>query len=443
MAKHKILFLSDHPLVPSGVGTQAKYLIEKLLETGRYKFICLGGAIQHPDYTPQRVAPEKFGDDWLIVPVNGYGDKNIIRQLLIMEKPDAIFMFTDPRFFYWIWEIEDEIRAVCPLVYWHVWDNDPTPKYNMPFYESTDYVSCISLKTYGILQDLGYSKDRFNYIPHSIPEQLFKPLPEEENMKFKHDMFGAHRDKKFTLFWNNRNARRKQTGDVIATFAGLAKRVGKENVSLFMHTQTKDQEGQDVQAVAKCYGVEDSLIISEARVDSPMLNRIYNAVDCTINISSNEGHGLSTTESLFAGTPIVAHMTGGLQYQMGDWYRDVVDFRDQEKLTELAKKRWRNRDTNGFNWWGVPVFSASRSCTGSQQIPYIYDDRVNHEDVVDALEQVYNMGRSKRKELGLRARDWAIQNFNQDRMVADWDRVLWEQISNHKSGYRAVRVDTI
>jgi hypothetical protein len=211
MAKHKILFLSDHPLVPSGVGTQAKYLIEKLLETGRYKFICLGGAIQHPDYTPQRVAPEKFGDDWLIVPVNGYGDKNIIRQLLIMEKPDAIFMFTDPRFFYWIWEIEDEIRAVCPLVYWHVWDNDPTPKYNMPFYESTDYVSCISLKTYGILQDLGYSKDRFNYIPHSIPEQLFKPLPEEENMKFKHDMFGAHRDKKFTLFWNNRNARRKQT----------------------------------------------------------------------------------------------------------------------------------------------------------------------------------------------------------------------------------------
>jgi hypothetical protein len=45
MSKKKILVLSDHPLSPSGVGTQTKYMIEALLKTGRYQFICLGGAI--------------------------------------------------------------------------------------------------------------------------------------------------------------------------------------------------------------------------------------------------------------------------------------------------------------------------------------------------------------------------------------------------------------
>ena len=69
--KKKILVLSDHPLSPSGVGTQTKYMIEALLETGRYKFVCLGGAMKHNDYRPQKVDP--YGTDWIIYPIDGYG----------------------------------------------------------------------------------------------------------------------------------------------------------------------------------------------------------------------------------------------------------------------------------------------------------------------------------------------------------------------------------
>ena len=69
MTKKKILVLSDHPLSPSGVGTQTKYMIEALLKSGRYKFICLGGAIKHNDYRPVKV--EGYGDDWVIHPVAG------------------------------------------------------------------------------------------------------------------------------------------------------------------------------------------------------------------------------------------------------------------------------------------------------------------------------------------------------------------------------------
>ena len=55
--KKKILTISDHPLSPSGVGTQTKYFIEAVLKTDRYQVISLGGAIRHNNYDPVRVQP--------------------------------------------------------------------------------------------------------------------------------------------------------------------------------------------------------------------------------------------------------------------------------------------------------------------------------------------------------------------------------------------------
>ena len=87
MKKKKILTLSDHPLSPSGVGTQTKYMIEALLKTGNYQFVCLGGAVKHADYTPVKVSP--FQDDWIIYPVDGYGNAEMIRSILQKEKPEV------------------------------------------------------------------------------------------------------------------------------------------------------------------------------------------------------------------------------------------------------------------------------------------------------------------------------------------------------------------
>ena len=84
--KIKVLTLSDHPLSPSGVGTQTKYVIEALLKTGKFEILSLGGAIKHHDYTPRMVDP--WGSDWKIIPVDGYGTQEMIRSVLRNEKPD-------------------------------------------------------------------------------------------------------------------------------------------------------------------------------------------------------------------------------------------------------------------------------------------------------------------------------------------------------------------
>jgi len=80
MKKTKILVLADHPLSPSGVGTQTRYFIEALLKTGRYQFICLGGAMKHVNYDPITVDP--YGDDWKVIPIDGYGNAEIIRSAI-------------------------------------------------------------------------------------------------------------------------------------------------------------------------------------------------------------------------------------------------------------------------------------------------------------------------------------------------------------------------
>ncbi len=425
--RKKILWLSDHPLVPSGVGIQAKYVISGLLETKEFQFVCLGGAIKHPNYQPQSVAPEQFGDgNWIIYPVDGHGNKEQLRKFLAQEKPDAIVLFTDPRFFHWVWEMEDEVRAVCPIVYWHVWDNDPLPEFNRPLYDATDFVMALSLKTYGILQGLGYPKDRFSYVPHAEPADLFAPMTPEQRLEMRRRNFGPFADKEFIVMWNNRNARRKMTGDVIESFARFAKRVGRDKVALLMHTQSDDQEGQDVKSVVKKLGIEDLLILSEARVPAEQLNMMYNCVDCVINIANNEGFGLGTLEALYAGTPIVVNMTGGLQFQMGDWWCDLKDFSDQDKLTKIARSR-----KSSHRWWGVPVFPAARNLVGSQSVPYIYDDRVNDDDVAVALEKLYKMGPTARRKLGLEAREWATEKFGMSVMIDGWKGGLEKAIAQH------------
>ena len=105
MKKIKVLTLSDHPLSPSGVGLQTNQVCQALLETGRYQIISLAGAIKHHDYN--LVKTEEWGDDWLIKPVDGFGNQEIIRSIIRSDKPDILWFMTDPRFYGWLWEIED------------------------------------------------------------------------------------------------------------------------------------------------------------------------------------------------------------------------------------------------------------------------------------------------------------------------------------------------
>ena len=138
----KVLTLGDMPLSTSGVGNQSKYMIEALLKSGKFEVFSLGGAMKHPQY--QLIKTEEWGDLWRVLPVDQFGTKEMVRSIIWKEKPDIVWFMTDPRFWGWLWEMDNEIRQNVPMVYYHVWDNYPYPKFNKKFYESNDVIATIS-----------------------------------------------------------------------------------------------------------------------------------------------------------------------------------------------------------------------------------------------------------------------------------------------------------
>jgi len=409
--KKKIMVLADHPLSPSGVGTQTKYFIDALLKTGRYKFICFGGAIKHENRQSIKIDP--WGDDWIVHPVEGYGTQDLIRQALWVERPDAVWIMTDPRFWGWLWEIEEEVRSHCPLIYYHVWDNYPYPKYNKKFYDSNDAIASISKVTADIVETVSPGV-KHRYIPHAVNSEIFKPLTEDIIQQFKKENFSEEAGK-FVVFWNNRNARRKQSGSLIFWFKKFLDKVGHDKAMLLMHTDTKDQHGQDLDAIIQELGLTNGEVkFSRQKIPPEALAMLYNVVDITINISDAEGFGLSTLESMSCGTPIIVNMTGGLQEQI----------------------------TDGKDWFGVGIEPASKAVIGSQEIPFIREDRLNEDEVINALVKMYEMSSEQRKQLGLKSRKYVEKSYSFERFNESWvgfvDEILEENGSwNTRRNYKA------
>tara|TARA_R110000824_G_scaffold2936_10_gene13415 strand:- start:35455 stop:36708 length:1254 start_codon:yes stop_codon:yes gene_type:complete len=399
--KIKVLVLSDHPFSPSGVGCQTRYMIEGLLKTQNYSFVCLGGAIKHADYSPQKV--EEYGDDLVIYPVDGYGTQDSIRSVIRTEKPDILWFMTDPRFFTWLWEIEDEIRPLVPMVYYHVWDNYPLPKYNKIWYDSCSTLVAISKLTHDIVKNVSPDVD-LHYLPHAVNPQFFKPLKQEEVSELREK--SNIKEDTFVVFWNNRNARRKQPATLMYWFKEFLDRVGTEKAQLIMHTDPGDPNGPNLNAITHELGLLNGEIkFSTNKLEFQQLAAMYNIADVTVNISDAEGFGLSTLESLYCGTPIIVNMTGGLQEQV----------------------------TNGEEWFGVGIEPSSKSVIGSQDIPYIYEDRINKEDFVSALEKIYNMKKEERAAIGARGLEYVNQNYNFEKYAERWDQILKDVYKKHGS----------
>lgn len=413
MSRPKLLLLSDDLRAPSGVGTQSHHLAFGLVEKG-WDIVQVAGLIKPPSLDPVQLTP-----NIKLYPYNGYGDMHMIRQLLETEKPDAVMMFTDPRFFYWAWDMENEIRSRCPLVYWHVWDNWPYPDYNELYYRSTDFIGCLAYNTFEILRDGGKLEqpNHIDYIPHGLPLDLYKILPEEQNKHFAKQSLSGH-ENNFKVFWNNRNARRKMTGDVLESFKFFLDMLPNEErnkCTLVMHTNPRDEEGTDIGAVANMLGIPDKLIVSEEKVPFENMVMAYNCMDVTINIANNEGFGLATLESLACGVPIIVNMTGGLKVQpTNKWNED--DVRD-----------------HGEEWYGIGLEPDVRNLAGSLPTPYIYDDRVNNHKVARAIYDMWEMGSEKRKELGQKGRKYIERNFDMTDQVIKWDEALKRTIKSTKN----------
>lgn len=419
--RKKILLLCDDIRMHSGIATMAREIV--IGTAHHFNWLNLGAAINHPeagkgfDISQEVNTLAGIEDAWVrVLPNNGYGDAMQIRSLIAQEKPDAIFIFTDPRYWVWLFEIEREIRNEIPLMYLNIWDDYPAPLYNKPYYESCDLLMAISKQTKNINEIvLGEAaKDKIiKYVPHGINHEHFFPITKDHEMypglqEFKSNLFQG-KEIDFIVFFNSRNIRRKSPGDVILSYKLFCDMIGEEKAkkcALVMHTQPVDENGTDLYAVREALCDESTnVFFSQERLDTPQMNLLYNIADVGMLITSNEGWGLSLTETMMAGKMIIANVTGGMQDQMrftdenGKWIDFTPDFPSNHRGTYKE-----------CGEWAVPVFPSNISLVGSVPTPYIYDDRCAPEDVAKAIEEVYNMGKEERERRGMAAREWVTSD---------------------------------
>ena len=415
--RKKILLLSDDIRMHSGVATMSRELV--VGSAHKYNWFQVGAALKHPDQgkvldisTDVNSHAGITDAEVKIMPNEGYGNSMLIRSLLKSEKPDAIFIFTDPRYWIWLFEIEREIRNKIPIIWLNIWDDYPAPMYNRDYYNSVDCLMGISKQTVNI-NKLVLGADAKNkvtkYVPHGINDKHFFPIDKDhklypELVKFKESTLG-NKDLDFVVYFNSRNIHRKRPGDVILAFKHFCDLIGEEKASrvgLVMHTEVTNPHGTDLRAVKEALHPDGNVYFSTAKISSAQMNFMYNMCDVTALISSNEGWGLSLTESMMSGTMIVAAVTGGMQDQLrfedenGDWIDFDSNFPSNHRGT--YKK---------CGEWAEPVFPANISLAGSPMTPYIYDDRSNPEDVATAIKKIYDLPKEERDRRGTAGSTWA------------------------------------
>ena len=423
MAKKKILLLSDDLRMASGIANISKQLV--LGTVDKYDWVQLGAAIKHPEAGKifdlnEDVRRQTGVEDAnvKIYPFDGYGNPDVIRQLLMMERPDAILHFTDPRYWIWLYEIEHEIRQSVPLFFYHIWDDLPDPKYNRDYYESCDWIGCISKQTYGITKRVwSWDKEKHwkkpedwqvSYVPHGIRSDIYKPVDVPQD--FKKKIFGD-KEYEFVLYWTNRNIRRKQPIDVMLAFNSFREALPEEKrdkVVLVMKTRPVEEHGTDLIKTADHLMPDANIIFVDEKLKEEELNYLYNLADVTIMLSSNEGFGLGTAESIMAGTPIITTVTGGLQDQCGFRQKGSGKLLTAEDYLEIGSLHDKHKkNTHVWGDWVKPIWPV-RSTTGSVPTPYIFDDRIDFEDVAPLIMEWYQTPEEDRKAAGLKGRKWMM-----------------------------------
>lgn len=426
-----ILFLADDMRLPSGIGTMTRELI--IGNAHKYNFVHVGAAINHPDVGKIQDLSADVNKETgltdssvLLYPYNGYGDPELVRLLIERHSVDAIVHFTDPRYWIWLYRMSSELRQRIPIFYYHIWDDLPAPHYNRPYYESCDLLMGISKQSDNIArlvlgkgnyvnldtnppaEIISKSLPKTCYVPHGINHKLFYPIDRNDPkvQGVRKQLFGDV-DPSFVLLYNNRNIRRKMTSDAILAFKlfwETLPEAEKPKVRFVLHTQLADENGTDLRAVVDhvCPEIQSNVIITDARLSTQDINILYNACDVVINIASNEGWGLSSTEGLMTGRVLINNVTGGLQDQCrftdenGEWISFNEDFGSNHGGKYQAHGKWV-----------YPVFPAAINLQGSIPTPYIFDDRCDIRDVAKAIMYWYSTDAERRKECGLAGREWA------------------------------------
>ena len=397
----KVLIISDNPQGNTGYGKLTKVWMQHLVKQGHE--VLIQGGVSPNSRLPFEPVEWEGAKIWY---VPGYGHQEHIRYFLDKEKPDIVLANSDPRFFDYLFKMDNEIRRQCPLVFYHLWDDFPFPDFNLPYYLSCDKLICGSKFTHDLMKGNSeiIARNFLSYVPIGIDLDIYKPLPIEEKDKFWKEFndFTNNRytSAKFIVGVVGRFAERKQLLSILESFTRWAK--NKPDALLFIHSPGSDQ-GNALGYVMRMRYKDAKIVYSNAspsKQTDELINKFYNFFDVLVNRSNAEGFGLPIAEAMAAGIPCIS-----------------IDNAGPAALITSETGWLLKADC-------TPMF-------GNQITPYIQTRYVTDKKFEDALDAAYN-NRKDRDEKASKCRDYIDKNYNQKDMVVGIEKALLMTISNFK-----------
>jgi glycosyltransferase involved in cell wall biosynthesis len=373
----RIAVMTDHPALQTGVARVTRGII-KHQEDHEWPMLVRGF---HDAQDASDVVTGVEGD---ITPgLSQAGSQGILAWLRRTE-PDCLLLIGDPGTFPGLVEAEREVRKVCPVVYYHVWDNNPSPEWNRPLYSVCTQIAAASELTERVVTDATEGRQSPLYVPHGVDLDTFKPSDPG------HFEEVAERP---SILYVGANQHRKNLAALVAAFKGAS---AVEGALLVMRT---DPDGAyDVRGAARALGIEDRLRVI-GPVSDLALASLYSAATAVVNPAYREGFGLTTLEAAACGTPRISACTGGLE--------------DQIKALH-----------------GHASVRSHVSMSGDQTVPLIKEERVDLFDLEDRIQ--YELEADDRFDAEAERQAIRDAGMTEQGMSAGIERAIQRAVDTHE-----------
>lgn len=350
--KYKMLVWSDAAVATTGFGTVAKHIMKALYNTGRYEIDQLGinyfGDFYDRNEYPYSISPAKLAN-----PSDPYGNQMLLNALGQKEY-DVLFVINDT---FVTNAISGNVKKlqqlrqargqkVFKIVYYYPVDC----RFHVSaagMFNIADRKVAYTYFAKAMTELAGLSPTDVIY--HGADTTVYRPLSDADRRIHRAQHFKIMSDDTFLWINVNRNSSRKDIARTILAFSEFKK--GVPDSKLYLHTVMNDTSlGHNIDlnvAVAELGLDPGKDIISPKNYSAAKgypaenLNLLYNCANGYLTTNLGEGWGLTITEAMAAGVPVVAgdHTTAPEILGAGRGY-----------IYECKEKIYI--DNQGYRYWG-------------------------------------------------------------------------------------------
>ncbi len=325
--KKKVLCWSDAPVAGTGFGVVSKYVIGALEATGKYEIDQL--AINfHGDFVDKERVPWQMQPAKLLDPADPHGMKMFFRTMLKKDY-DIVWILNDLFVTHQVTNAVEKIReraitrGIDPPIFIYYYPVDCHVKAEgVGMLDTADI--CVCYTKHGREETLltrPNIESKLVEIPHGVDSTAFRPLNKDDITLTKRQFFKIGPDTTVVVCVN-RNSTRKQLPYTILAFKKFKELV--PNSIMYMHTMMQDQ-GSDLTHVLLNLGLSSKTDVIFPTKYSPAhpasvetMNLLYNCGDMFLTTHLGEGWGLTITEAMAAGIPVIAPNNTCMPQQLGE-----------------------------------------------------------------------------------------------------------------------------